>query len=292
MFSLLRKGFAVFLCPPLKSVSHVKHIKSHFHHSDYFSPPKSKTSSPMRSILLLIIPALILTSCGPKHSSMAPTEQLNPEGVHEVLVAEVIQGSTYTYVRVTEQGNEYWIATAKSDIKQGGKYYYSNGTEMLQFHSKELDRTFESIIFADALGSEASASSPMDAMPGGHGMMGGNTNGAPDMGKSEISVEPVSGGTSIAQIYQNKSKLSGKQVKVSGQVVKVNNGIMGTNWVHIQDGTEFEKQFDLTITTQESYNVGDKVVFEGKITLDKDFGYGYKYPVIMEEGSGKPSKQL
>ena len=68
-----------------------------------------------------------------------------------------------------------------------------------------------------------------------------------------------------------------------GKVTKVNSGILGKNWVHIQDGTEAEGNFDLTVTTQETAKVGDVVVVQGKITLNKDFGSGYKYDVIMEE---------
>jgi hypothetical protein len=58
---------------------------------------------------------------------------------------------------------------------------------------------------------------------------------------------------------------------------------MGKNWVHIQDGTQSGQDYDLTITTTENVNVNDEVTFKGKITLDKDFGAGYFYDVIMEE---------
>jgi hypothetical protein len=54
---------------------------------------------------------------------------------------------------------------------------------------------------------------------------------------------------------------------------------MGKNWVHIRD----KSGKDLTITTNSVVNVSDAVAFKGKITLDKDFGAGYKYDVIMEE---------
>ena len=59
---------------------------------------------------------------------------------------------------------------------------------------------------------------------------------------------------------------------------------MGKNWVHIQDGTEFEGGFDLTITKDKQASVGETITFEGKIVLDKDFGYGYFYNVLMEDG--------
>jgi len=58
---------------------------------------------------------------------------------------------------------------------------------------------------------------------------------------------------------------------------------MGRNWVHIQDGTSAGKYFDLTITTQDVVETGDVVVFSGKVVLNKDFGAGYQYDLIMEE---------
>ena len=41
----------------------------------------------------------------------------------------------------------------------------------------------------------------------------------------------------VAALYQEKSALAGKEVRVQGKVVKVNNGIMDRNFLHVQDGT-------------------------------------------------------
>lgn len=100
--------------------------------------------------------------------------------------------------------------------------------------------------------------------------------------KINVSVEPCSGCVKIADLLANKKSYKGKIVKVTGKVTKFNPEIMGKNWIHIQDGTTFEGGFDLTITTDQSVSVGETVTFEGKIALDKDFGYGYIYGVIME----------
>ena len=70
---------------------------------------------------------------------------------------------------------------------------------------------------------------------------------------------------------------------MKGQVVKVNEEIMGKNWIHIQDGSGSAADFDLTITTVEKVKVDDVVTFEGTISLSKDFGAGYFYEVIMED---------
>ena len=102
--------------------------------------------------------------------------------------------------------------------------------------------------------------------------------------KMDIVIEPCEDCTTIEKLFANKKAYSGKVIKVKGQVTKYNPGIMGKNWIHIQDGTEFEEEFDLTITTDIEVTVGETITLEGEITLDKDFGFGYFYNVLMEDG--------
>lgn len=102
--------------------------------------------------------------------------------------------------------------------------------------------------------------------------------------KKNVKITPGEGCITIADLFANKKTFDGKVVKVKGKVTKFNEAIMGKNWIHIQDGTEYKGDFDLTVTTDTYAPVGDTITFEGKIALDKDFGYGYKYKVLMEEG--------
>jgi hypothetical protein len=101
--------------------------------------------------------------------------------------------------------------------------------------------------------------------------------------KINVAVTPCTECITIAKLLANKQLYSGKIIKIKGSVTKFNPAIMGKNWVHIQDGTEFEGGFDLTITTDKTASVGETITFEGKIVLNKDFGYGYVYNIIMEE---------
>ncbi len=101
--------------------------------------------------------------------------------------------------------------------------------------------------------------------------------------KITVSIEPCDGCITISKLFESKQSFSGKSIKVKGQVTKFNPQIMGKNWVHLQDGTESEGLYDLTVTTDKEVSVGDVITFEGKIALDKDFGYGYFYSVLMEE---------
>jgi hypothetical protein len=91
----------------------------------------------------------------------------------------------------------------------------------------------------------------------------------------------------VAEIYAGKSKLNKKTVKVRGKVVKVSSGIMGKNWVHLQDGSgdPAKGTHNLVMTTQDLPNKGDVVTMSGTLYEDKDFGAGYKYAVIVEEAS-------
>lgn len=57
---------------------------------------------------------------------------------------------------------------------------------------------------------------------------------------------------------------------------------MGTNWIHIQDGTGSKDTHDLLITTNQSVKVGSIIIAEGKVVNDKDFGSGYFYNVLLE----------
>jgi len=94
------------------------------------------------------------------------------------------------------------------------------------------------------------------------------------------------GGKTVAEIYAEKDALADQPVTFRGKVVKVNPDIMGKNWVHVQDGSGAEGSNDLTVTTAGTLpNVGDTVLVAGKLALNKDFGMGYQYPVIVEDAT-------
>ena len=101
--------------------------------------------------------------------------------------------------------------------------------------------------------------------------------------KLDITVEVAKDGINIAELISGKKSYKGKTVRIRGQVTKYNADIMDKNWIHLQDGTEQDGQYDLTITSDLTVEVGDLVTFEGKIALDRDFGFGYFYEIIMEE---------
>ncbi|WP_244861033.1 hypothetical protein [Aromatoleum petrolei] len=89
----------------------------------------------------------------------------------------------------------------------------------------------------------------------------------------------------VAAVYQEKAELSGKAIKVNGKVVKVNNGIMGRNFVHVRDGSGDQATNNLIVTSKDTAAVGDEVVVTGNVKLDRDFGSGYMYPLLVEDAS-------
>ena len=89
----------------------------------------------------------------------------------------------------------------------------------------------------------------------------------PTLEKLDLNIDPAEGGISIATLFANRETYKDKTVKIKGQVTKINMSIMGKNWIHIQDGTDDDGNFDLTITTSQVAEVGNVVTFEGKITL-------------------------
>ncbi|MFC5299775.1 hypothetical protein [Azospira restricta] len=92
---------------------------------------------------------------------------------------------------------------------------------------------------------------------------------------------------SVAAVHQEKAALAGKTVSVQGKVVKVNNGIMGRNFVHVQDGSgdAAAGSNNLIVTSKDTAQVGQQVAVSGKVTLNRDFGAGYLYPLLLEEAS-------
>ena len=72
---------------------------------------------------------------------------------------------------------------------------------------------------------------------------------------------------------------------IRGKVVKYNEGVMGKNWIHLQDGSGDAGQGtnDLTVTSLDAASVSETVTITGTVRTNKDFGSGYVYRVIVED---------
>lgn len=193
--------------------------------------------------------------------------------VHKVVADEILNTSKYTYLHVAEEGGEpHWIAIPRKEVKTGVTYYYKGGLKKVNFKSVEHDRVFDVVYLV----SDVSEDPAMAGLPANHPPV---TNGQVPADAGPVA--PPSGGVDLATLIAKKEAYSGQQVRVRGRVVKVNNMIMDRNWIHIQDGSG--KGVDLTITTKETVPMGAVVGFEGRIAINKDFGAGYKYSIILED---------
>lgn len=102
-----------------------------------------------------------------------------------------------------------------------------------------------------------------------------------------VSLQGVAGAMTktVEGVHKERAQLAGKQVTVSGTVVKVNNGIMRRNFLHVQDGTGSAGTNDLVVTSGQTASKGQKVTITGTVVLDTDFGMGYSYPLLVEKST-------
>lgn len=198
-----------------------------------------------------------------------------PAKLRQIVIAEVLQVENYTYLRAAGK-DTLWLAVPRRVVQAGDTLYFSGGAEMCNFTSKELNRTFESILFVSKIGDspEAVSFKGLKRMP--HGSR--NTTVA----RQQESIEPLDDGVTLAQIFENREQFKGKEVKIRARVVKFNKNIMGKNWAHIQDGSRGNGKYDLLVTTAEELEKEQIYVLQGRIVLDKDFGAGYQYAELME----------
>jgi len=232
----------------------------------------------MRILIIMIFSIAFFASCNSGNEKSTQSNTSPSLSSLHFEVKEVLQTSSYSYLFVEENNNEYWMAVSRLEVNVGDDFYYETGLEMLDFKSKELDRTFDRILFVDKI-------STVPILPKQNKLSGKTTTIEPkhNHDTKNVTIKPIEGGITIAELYKNRDQFDGKRILIKGQVVKVNSKIMGKNWVHLQDGTKDGDNYDLTITTQEELKVDDVVTFEGLVTLNKDFGHGYSYELIVEE---------
>lgn len=237
----------------------------------------------MKNYILPMFLMVLLGACQSKPKVIEAADDIGDAAVdesasmlHKVTVNEILHTSQYTYLNVTEGGDPFWIALPKKEVEKGATYYYRGGLKKTNFKSVEHDRVFETVYLV----SDVSKNPNMTGMAEGDPHEHASSETVPE---DNSKIEPPPGGITIAELLANSKKYDGQTVRVKGRCVKLNNMIMNRNWVHIEDGTLENSEQDLTVTTTDNVALGSIVGFEGKITLNKDFGAGYKYEIIMED---------
>jgi len=228
----------------------------------------------MRLLYLFLMSSILLSSCKNEKNEYLPL--VKKSSIHQVTIKEVKQGGNYTYLFVNGSDQNFWIAASKTDVQVGETVYFKDPMLMNDFKSEELDKVFEQILFVQNISLSPQLeklSIPLDSI---------HTVKKEGELKENIKVDPAPGGITIGDLYKNQTTYANKKVIVRGKVVKVNNGIMDRNWVHLKDGTSNAGKSDLTFTTLKDVKVGDIVTLEGIVAIDKEYGKGYVYPLIVE----------
>lgn len=90
----------------------------------------------------------------------------------------------------------------------------------------------------------------------------------------------------IETVYAELAQRSDAEIVVFGTVRRAPHAV-GWYWVHLQDGTGDPSvgTHDLTVKTQQSVSVGQRVAFRGTLRREVDLGFGYHYAALVEDGA-------
>jgi hypothetical protein len=208
------------------------------------------------------------------------------ENLHTVKVNETLPTKKYVYMNVTEGGKDFWIASAKQDIVIGDTYFYRGGLLKTNFDSKEHNRLFDTIYLVTNIVKQNHSNNTGNLKAG----FSNTTEILTTTNSSQKQTIPThtddivqhKGSIKIAELVANPKIYMGKTIQITGKVIKVNPNIMNRNWLHLQDGSK--NDFDLVVTTNTFVTEGKTITIKAKVSLDRDFGSGYRYDLILEEG--------
>jgi hypothetical protein len=239
-------------------------------------------------------------------ATMARTQTALPsgQGIHGKL-AEKMDSGGYTYLRITTAAGDTWAAVPQAQVTVGADIDVAVQMTMEGFTSKTLNRTFDKIIFGTLPGAAAAAPGPgmgmgAPAAPAANGFAAaapaaaGAVPAMPAMPAAApaaaVATGPVAKATgpnarTVAEIWTEKAKLKDAAVTIHARVVKVTEGVLGKNWLHLKDGSGAPGSDDITVTTTSKAAVGDVITIKGVVHLDRDFGSGYSYAVLIEEAT-------
>jgi len=190
---------------------------------------------------------------------------------------ERIDAPPYSYLKIQSANGEVWAAVPETKIVKGADVTIFSPMQMANFESKTLKRKFDVVFFGTT---EAPTASPSPAVQ--HATAAKGPDDAPD-----VKVDKASGpdARTIAEVHAQKMELKEKSVTIHGKVVKFTSQVMSKNWIHLRDGSgnADKGDNDVTVTTQGMAKVGDVVLVKGIVRVNKDFGSGYTYAVIIED---------
>jgi hypothetical protein len=219
--------------------------------------------------------ALLLAAAG-LAAQAAPAQQA---GTVKGEVLETRSVESYTYLRLKTASGEIWAAVPTATVKKGAQVTIANPMTMENFESKTLNKKFDKIVFGQLVDPNAKPTSPHGAASAGTA-----TTPAP---VAKVAKATGPDARTVAEVFKGKSTLKDKTVTVRAQVVKVSLGILGKNWLHVQDGSgsAADGTNDIVVTTKSEAAIGDIVTAKGKVRTDVDVGSGYTYAVMIDDAA-------
>ncbi len=215
----------------------------------------------------------VLTSAAGAATPAAPADP-----VVQGKVVSVQNAGGYTYLQLDTAKGKTWAAVYTAPVHVGQRVTLEHTMTMHDFASKTLKRTFPEIVFG------------MLRQPAGAAPAAAHTAAtAAAAGPAGVTVHVAKAkgpdAYTIAELAHDRTTLAGKTVEVRGQVVHFYPQIMGRNWVHLRDGTgsAADASNELLVTTSDTTKVGDVVTARGVVGVDKNFGAGYAYRVLLEK---------
>jgi len=126
---------------------------------------------------------------------------------------------------------------------------------------------------------------PATQMPNDAAHMHAGVPKAVDVGNVKVPKATGPDARTVAEIVAKGSELKDKTVAVRGKVVKYTPGVLGKNWVHLQDGSgsASDGTNDVLVTTKDETKIGDVVLARGTVRTDVNIGSGYAFKVVVEE---------
>jgi len=199
---------------------------------------------------------------------------LHAGDIYEGVVVDSLQGGGYSYLQIEDAKKKYWIAVESVSLEKGTQVRFTEELRAKNFESKALNRTFDELVFASNLQYRTNVSEK------------GNLAFITE--HVEKSPYQQAGTMSIKEALEKRTSLHGKTITVRAKVVKASSNIMKRNWIHLQDGTgEGNEVGRIVFTSTELPNVGDVVTATGVVSIDKNFGSGYIYAIIVENTTFK-----
>ena len=256
-------------------------------------------------LILIALLATSLTACEESkpvkqdHAATAPatevtaTQPMTTPGMtaqESGTVLETMNTAGYTYVKVQTADKEIWAAAPQFEVAVGDSVIIPEGMAMPNYHSNTLNRDFDELYFvSNILAPNADMTLNAHSEEDNHTDMAANAMGQhtkPATSSIEIDFSDLTkaeNGYTVAEVFSHQADLATKEISIRAKVAKFSSNIMKTNWIHLQDGTGAAGTNDLTITTKGQAALGDTVLVKGILDLNQDFGYGYKYDVIIQD---------